>query len=524
MFNTSMFSNNKPSIDKGAEVIFVSDFFAEEYPGGAELTSEALIKSSPKNIQKIKSKDVSIDLLEKGQNCHWIFGNFSQMNLQLIPTIIANNSYSVLEYDYKFCAYRSVEKHLKETGNECDCSTNDHGIVIATFYASAKSIWWMSEGQKNIYEEKFPFLKEHNCSIVLSSVFDDEYFLKIKELNAKSIDSERKGWVVLGSDSWIKGKEDAINWCEENNKEYEVIWGLSYEQTLEKLSKSKGFVYLPRGNDTCPRMVIEAKMLGCQLELNEFVQHKDELWFDTKDKFDTEAYLYGARDRFWNAIISVKDTVETVSALSYIEEANYSKEDLERNIKCLSFCSQIILGLRGSDEFIKEVFNSHEAENVTFVKSNKRKYLRDLLEKTEGNYVWVFDQKDYYGTSFAESMSKLVRSFPIGYDALELPYLTLNSIEDKKLLLSEKPVKIKMFRNRKDIAMDDSGNLIYLDGKHVNFATFFTEDIEKNRLKMVEDDLEKITDEEKQLHDNFYQWLQAASESLPTVYRFENEV
>ena len=35
------------------------------------------------------------------------------MDYKLIPTIVANMKYSILEYDYKFCRYRSPEKHLE---------------------------------------------------------------------------------------------------------------------------------------------------------------------------------------------------------------------------------------------------------------------------------------------------------------------------------------------------------------------------------------------------------------------------
>ena len=77
---------------------------------------------------------------------------------------------------------------------------------------------------------------------------------------------------------------------------------IKYQQFLEKMAESKGLCFKPTGLDTCPRMVIEAKMLGCKLHLNDNVQHKDEIWFNTDDQFDTEAYLYAARDRFWKGI------------------------------------------------------------------------------------------------------------------------------------------------------------------------------------------------------------------------------
>ena len=49
------------------------------------------------------------------------------MNWELIPTIVANMKYSVIEYDYKFCKFRSIEKHKMSTGEDCDC----HGDFIS---------------------------------------------------------------------------------------------------------------------------------------------------------------------------------------------------------------------------------------------------------------------------------------------------------------------------------------------------------------------------------------------------------
>ena len=124
---TSPFETNEIKLDENADVIFVADLFAEDYLGGAELTTDALIQASNLNIQKIRSKEVDMKLLAAGVHKHWIFGNFSAMNPELIPSIIGNMSYSILEYDYKFCSYRSIEKHKANTGAECDCHEQLHG-------------------------------------------------------------------------------------------------------------------------------------------------------------------------------------------------------------------------------------------------------------------------------------------------------------------------------------------------------------------------------------------------------------
>ena len=211
-------------LSEDSKIVFVSDLFLSDYTGGAELTSQALIDSSPYKIDSVHSKDVSMSLLEKGHDKFWIFGNFAQMNLELIPTIVANMNYSVLEYDYKFCKYRSPEKHRYAESTDCNCAEEMQGKLISTFYHGAKSLWFMSEKQMFRYKEKFPTLD--NCS-VLSSVFDESFFEKVNSLkNVK----DRNGWIVLGSSSWIKGAAAAEKWCKENSLDYEVVWGLENRQ------------------------------------------------------------------------------------------------------------------------------------------------------------------------------------------------------------------------------------------------------------------------------------------------------
>ena len=149
--------------------------FVEEYVGGAELTSQALIDSCPEVIQRVKSKDLDLEVLESGHDKFWIFGNCSAMNMELIPTIVANLDYSILEYDYKFCKYRSIEKHKLAEGIDCNCHEDIHGKMISAFYYGAKNLWWMSEAQLSIYLERFPFMKDRQ-NVVLSRVFDEKFF------------------------------------------------------------------------------------------------------------------------------------------------------------------------------------------------------------------------------------------------------------------------------------------------------------------------------------------------------------
>ena len=77
MFNSSPFTieDINTQIPEECDIVFVSDMFAEDYAGGAELTTQALIDASPFEVYKLRSKDVTMKTLEQGHKKFWIFGN-----------------------------------------------------------------------------------------------------------------------------------------------------------------------------------------------------------------------------------------------------------------------------------------------------------------------------------------------------------------------------------------------------------------------------------------------------------------
>ena len=86
-----------------SDIVFVADYFLEEYGGGAERTTEALFETSPYNIVKVKSSDLNQELIQAGMQKSWVFFNFRNMNHQLIPLIVGNLNYFIVEYNCHNC-------------------------------------------------------------------------------------------------------------------------------------------------------------------------------------------------------------------------------------------------------------------------------------------------------------------------------------------------------------------------------------------------------------------------------------
>jgi len=425
-----------PEISGDTEIVFVADMFVENYVGGAELTTQALIDTCPFKFDKIHSKKLTLEHLEAGHKKHWIFGNFSALDPDIIPSIVANMSYSVLEYDYKYCRYRSPEKHMNLEQVPCNCHNEISGKMISAFLYGAKSLWWMSERQMEKYHEMFPFLMERE-NVVLSSVFDDEFFFQLKVLREKYQDVKRKGWIALGSNSWIKGAQEAGAWCKENNKDYQVLWNEPYGDVLEKLAQAEGFVYLPQGGDTCPRMVIEAKLLGCELHINDDVEHSKEIWFDTDDLFDTEAYLYAARVKFWSGIKHAMSWAPKLSGYTTTLNCIQNNYPWRQSIQSmLAFCDEVVVVDGGSDdgtwEELAKWAESEEklkADSVVRDWNHPRFAVFDGLQKAEarkrctGEFCWQQDADEVIHEDDYQKVQNLIRSFPSQVDLVSLPVI-----------------------------------------------------------------------------------------------------
>jgi len=468
------------SIDPDTKVVFVADIFAEQYSGGAELTTDALYQKCPYKSQRIFSRDVSHQLLEQGYNAFWIFGNFATMDLNLIPSIVANMKYAVLEYDYKYCRYRSPEKHKFAEQKDCDCENDTHGKLISAFYFGAKNIFWMSEEQMNHYSQKFPFLQgsegQGPQNTVLSSVFDDKFFVNIKRLRKESEGKQRKGWIVLGSTSWVKGAEQAEGWCKNMNLDYEVVWNLPYDQLLQKLSTAEGFVYLPQGMDTCPRMVIEAKLLGCRLHINDYVQNRHEEWFDTDNLEHIEEYLYGSRDMFWNIVSAHVDYVPTISGYVTTKDCisqGYPWKDCVKSM--LNFCDEVVVVDGGStDGTWEELQKWAEADSALKIKqiardwNSKRFAVFDGAQKAEARklctkeFCWQMDADEVVPEGDGDKVKNLCKNWPQLAELISLPVVEYWGSKDK-VRVDVNPWKWRLSKNLPHITHGIPAELRKLD-------------------------------------------------------------
>lgn len=573
-FGNDLFASKKDPIviTPETQVIFVADMFQDDYAGGAEITSQVLIDSSPFKVFQLHTRDLTVDHLKQGVDKFWIFGNFADINPQLIPSIVGNLKYTVLEYDYKFCRFRSTEKHRASTGSPCDCHTSVNGKMVSAFYYGARGLWWMSEKQKQRYFDIFPFLNEKD-NVVLSSVFDP-YSLGYMENLRHNAPKDRTGWIVLGSSSWVKGAAAAEQWCKDNNKSYELVWNLPYNELLEKLSKAEGFVCLPEGADTCPRMVIEAKLLGCKLITNDNVQHANEEWFATDDLQSIKDYLFTAREIFWSGVKHMMEYQPKISGYMTVYNCNKQKYPWKQAIESMTeFCDEICIVDGGStDGTWEELVNLicirndstldqlSDIERTSMIELSKpgamtrdktlrikqitrdwshpRHAVYDGMQKAEarkmctGDFCWQMDSDEIVHEDDAKKIRDFCGFMPKEVDVLSLPVIEYWGGPDK-VRLDIQPWKWRLSRNKPNIThgipvelrtTDSEGNLMAIGGtdgcdmidsetgQRLPHASFYTPEVEQIRLSALAGNPDALT--------AYQNWFEAATTQLPGVFHY----
>ena len=273
-------------------VVFVADHFYPEYVGGSELSLDTLICSSPYPVRKVKSIDFDAKDVQTGD--FFVFGNFCQIAHHRLYQWLYPN-YAVVESDYKYCFFRSPTMHKLLGSKECDCYKNGYGEFILNFFHNAKHVFWKSVQQKRYYES---ISKDFINSTVLSATLSDEDINLCLHLRS-NIKNQKAA--IIDSPLGIRSTNENIEVANKLQMPYELIKPGPRIKFLTDLSKCSILLYNPIAEDTCPRITIEAKLMGLDLKLGPNVQHKDELWFNNGIEGMVE-YLKNRKNVFWDTI------------------------------------------------------------------------------------------------------------------------------------------------------------------------------------------------------------------------------
>jgi hypothetical protein len=280
--------------------------------GGTNLTILSMIEDRASSVIPLSTSKITLEEVLANKNNIWLIGNIMhllQRKDQIIDTIFNNiMNFVKIEFDYNFCEYRGEIPHQILGGTRCICPHGYTGnSVLAKIYDNiikkAKHIFFMSERQRSIYSQHLPML-DFSKTTVLSSCFSKADLALMKDL--KDNPKNDKYAILQGFGGWhsqAKGLEDAIQFCEINKVPYDVLPIQKHEDHIKTLAKYKSLVFLPIIDDTCPRAIIEARLLGLEVITNINCQHVTEWWW--KDQNKTLEYVQSRPKFFWNIIDSL---------------------------------------------------------------------------------------------------------------------------------------------------------------------------------------------------------------------------
>jgi hypothetical protein len=277
--------------------------------GGTYLTLDSILESRNEDCFTLSFSTLTKNFIDSNKDKLWILGNIMKVVLEEkteeLFKILEECKFVKLEFDYNFCPYRSEFGHEVFKKQKCECPHGTSGDpVLSKIYdlivPNCKHSFFMSEKQRAVYSAHLPML-DFSKSTVLSSCFSKSS-LDLFEKNKDNIKNDK--YAILegygGFHSFAKGVKESKDFCEANNFKFDILPNQDYEKHIETLSYYKGLIFTPVIHDTCPRCIIEARLLNLDVICNNNCQHIYEFWW--KDKSKTLDYLKGRPNYFWSII------------------------------------------------------------------------------------------------------------------------------------------------------------------------------------------------------------------------------
>ena len=237
------------------KVVFIADFFRHQILGGAESNDSALIsflqKAGVSVIEK-QSSECNLNFLNENKDSFFIISNFIHLSDACKKFLSQETKYIIYEHDHKYVSTRDPSQFK-------DFEIPETHIVNLDFYQSASRIVVLSKICKEILENN---LNLKNVLSIGTSLWTDNTF---KLLDSKIKNEKTKKLGIIKSSNQIKGTQKAVEYCQKNNIDYDLIEPSDEVDFLESISQYEQILFLPQVLETFCRVVAEAKILNCKV-------------------------------------------------------------------------------------------------------------------------------------------------------------------------------------------------------------------------------------------------------------------
>ena len=234
-------------------IAFIADFF--DILGGAEQNDSVLYNhlNIKTKIVKILSHECTVSSIQAFDKL--LIGNFTNLSEEVKQYICKNTKYTIYEHDHKYVSTRdpSIFKNF--------IVPKEH-VINSEFYKNAEAVICLGKKQVELISSclDIPASKLHSISGSLWSSQKLDFISNLLETQSK-----KDIFGIVDSANPIKNTRKAIEFCQKNKINYELFSSNDPKQFLTCLSGYKGLVFFPAVLESMCRLVIEAKMLNCQV-------------------------------------------------------------------------------------------------------------------------------------------------------------------------------------------------------------------------------------------------------------------
>ena len=204
------------------------------------------------------------------------FDFFILSNLSLLPDdlvwYLSSKKYIIIEHDFKFIRGRNILIWQTKVDQP---KIN----AFVELYKNAQTTFVQTKFHQQVFEENQIASNFYNLDCSVWSIEELSSFESILGEVQKT-----KDFCIVQSLSPIKGTPQAIDFCKRNNIEFDLISNKDYNQFLRSLRQYKSLVFFPILAETCSRLAVEAKCLGCDVISWYKYGATDSSWFYLQEK------------------------------------------------------------------------------------------------------------------------------------------------------------------------------------------------------------------------------------------------
>jgi hypothetical protein len=406
-------------------IVFIADLFLEDIPqGGAEIVNRqlvSLLEEKGYKVEEIQAFKANAGFIEKRKDCLFIVGGFLSMPPSGLQKIQDFN-YILYEHDHKYVINRNPAQYV-------EYKIPENEIVHKNLYKNATVVVCQSLLHYNILHKNIPDL--NNLYNMGGSLWSDDFLYEVeRNLKDNQTNSKIKKAAILKSDNPIKRQDQAIEYCNKNSLEYDLISATNPLELYKKLCEYEYFIFFPSTPETFSRVFMEAKLAGCTIITNKLVGAS------------TEPYSYDNPVKLLEEVRSIKNKALHLLEKHIPETPPITKALEPDTIPEISIITSVYQGDLFIDQFLQEIVQQTVFEKceLVIIDCNKNKgYEHRAITSYQKQYPNIHyyhleEDPGVYGAwnyGIEKSTGKYITNANLddrrAYDMLEVCYNTLQS-------------------------------------------------------------------------------------------------